>query len=266
MMLAYGIFSPHPPVIIPAVGGEFVRRFEKTINSLLAVSLTLREGEIDTFVILTPHTEIQPDQFTIRVPKADQFTANFAEFSAPKTILNFARDRLFTARIIEATNSTGLRIEPIDDFQLDFGTSVPLFYLASGLPQVEIVSLGVSLAGAPEHYRLGRIIREIADNSEKKIAFIASGELSHKLFKNSPHGFNPAAAEWDKKIIQNLQVGNYENILNQDPFELDEIGECGFRSLATLIGAFDGIKETHKILSYEAPAGIGCAVGIWKTN
>lgn len=259
-MLSHGIFTPHPPAIIPQIGGTETKKFEKTIRALLSVSLKLKENPPQTLILLTPHAEIEIDKFAIRVPQGADFTADFEEFEIKSESKTYPRDRLLTAQIIEGIQSHGMQTEILENEKLDFGSSIPLHFLASTLPGVELVNIGVSLAGIPEHQKLGEVIAEVAEKSEKKVTLIASGELSHQVSKSSPHGFSPAGVEWDEKITQNLSAGNFEEILQQDVFELDEIEECGFRSLVVLLSAFTKIPHKHELLSYEAPGGIGCAV------
>ncbi len=263
-MLTHGIFSPHPPAIIPKIGGEETKKFEKTIQALLSVSLKLKQNPPQTFILLTPHAEIEIDKFAVRIPRAPNFRVSFSEFGDTETIVKYPRNRLLTAQIVEGIQSAGLKTVILEDEKLDFGSSIPLYFLASALSGIEIVNLGISLAGIPEHFRLGEIIREVADKSKQRITFIASGELSHRLMKDSPHGFFPRASAWEEELIQNLKNGDFEKILQQDPFELDEVAECGMRPLAALLGVFEKIPHTHAILSHEAPAGVGCAVGFWE--
>ena len=265
-MLIQGILAPHPPAIIPGVGGAEVKKFEKTINALLAVTHKLKESRPDTLIVLTPHAEIEMDSFIVRVPKGPNFIADFTEFGDAESSAEYVRDRLLTAQLIEGIQSAGLKTSILEEAKLDFGSSVPLHYLAAALPDSEIVNLGVAFSGIPEHVKLGEVIREVANKSEKKIALIASGELSHKVAKSSPHGFDPAGVAWDEKIIRALQEGNADIILQQDPFELDEVAECGFRPIVTLISAFQKVPHKQKVLSYEAPAGIGVAVAMLETG
>ena len=261
-MLTHGIFTPHPPAIIPQIGKEETKKFEQTIRALLSASLRLRQNPPQTLILLTPHAENEIDKFAVRVPKSPNFTAGFEEFGVEGEAKIYTRDRLITAQIIEGIHAKGMQTVILENEKLDFGSSIPLHFFASVLPEVEIVNLGTSLAGIPEHQKLGEVIAEVAEKSEKRIVFIASGELSHQVAKNSPHGFSPAGVEWDAKIVKNLQTGNFEEILHQDVFELDEIEECGFRGLVVLLSAFAKIPHVHEVLSYEAPGGIGCAVAV----
>lgn len=262
-MLTHGLLTPHPPAIIPAVGGASAKQFEKTIGALLELSFRLKKNPPATIVILSPHGQTRPGAFTIRVPREVEFTASFAEFGAPGSVKTYPRDRLLTAQIIEAVTGVGLAIETTIDAALDFGASVPLYYLAAALPAVEVVSLGTSLAGAQAHAQLGKIIRAVADENEKPIALVASAEFSHKLTKSSPHGFHPAARAWEEELVRNLVGGDFATLLNADPFLRDEVGECGYRALATLLGAFADTPAKFKLLSHEAPTGIGLLTGFF---
>jgi aromatic ring-opening dioxygenase LigB subunit len=258
-MLNFSLLVPHPPAIIPGVSVS-IRKFEKTINALLNTSLRLRQANIEVLIILSPHGEIRPDSFTIQVPPEPIFQANFAEFNAPNIQFTIPRERILTAKIIEAVNSAGLKIEPLKSDQLDFGAAVPLFYFKNALPKIEIVSLGVSLANLSQHYEFGKILRAVVSETQKRVAIIASGELAHRIFKNSPHGFSPLAKIWDEELIADLRNEKFEKILIRDSFEAEEVGECGLRPLATLLGSSENF--TPEILSYESPGGIGVAVMI----
>ncbi|MFA5352313.1 MAG: AmmeMemoRadiSam system protein B [Candidatus Gracilibacteria bacterium] len=261
-MLTHAILSPHPPALIPAVGKENLRRFEKTVNALLSTAMGLRENPPDTFIILSPHGEIQANSFTIQIPHSENFTADFAEFSAPEVIKTYTRDRLLSAQIVEAATSKGLQIQPTTGEKLDFGVSVPLYYFAAAFPQAQVVSMGISLASSTTHFELGKILREVADEAEKNIVFIASSELAHTLNKFSPHGYSPLAKEWDSRIVADLKAGDFTSILLYDSLEREEIAECGYRGICTLAGVIHDKPAKHQILSYEAPGGIGCAVGV----
>jgi aromatic ring-opening dioxygenase LigB subunit len=264
-MLTYGFFVPHAPALVPAVGGESTRLFGKTVNSLLTLALRLREHKPDTLVVLTPHAELDAEAITVHVPVELDFVLDYGgqELQAqPQRTL--PRDRILTAQLIEAFSAAGLKVNPAKVQKLDYGTSVPLYYLTASLPEVELVSVGVSLAGADAHAALGKAIRAVADESGKKVVLIGSGELSHKLTKASVHGYQPTAAAWDASVLELLREGRAEELLALDPWEREEVGECGYRSLAALLGAFGGVPHRVEVLGYEAPTGIGLAVAYWE--
>ena len=259
-MLTHGIIAPHPPIIIPAIGKSEIKKVEKTISALLTLNHILTKDPPDTFVIISPHGLIDPGHLNIRNPQKKYLEGGFGDFGSPEIRLAFENDTDLTQLIL---NTPELSIIPSDDDHLDHGALVPLFYLSQQLPNTKLVSLTISFNSPREHFKYGKILRKIFDSTPTKIAFIASGDLSHRLEKDSPAGYSSEGKKFDAKLQKLLANGDTEGILNFDPFWLDEVGECGLRSIATLLGLFDGATHTQKILSYEGPFGVGYLTGIW---
>lgn len=56
-MLVYGIISPHPPIIIPEIGGTEIKKVKKTISTLEFAASELAKANSEKIVIISPHTE-----------------------------------------------------------------------------------------------------------------------------------------------------------------------------------------------------------------
>jgi len=54
-MLVYGLISPHPPIIIPAVGGDDTRKVGKTITALKQASAELGATKPTRLIMISPH-------------------------------------------------------------------------------------------------------------------------------------------------------------------------------------------------------------------
>jgi aromatic ring-opening dioxygenase LigB subunit len=54
-MLVYGLISPHPPIIIPAIGKDDTKQVQQTIAALELASERLGETHPDELVIISPH-------------------------------------------------------------------------------------------------------------------------------------------------------------------------------------------------------------------
>ncbi|MCF7836526.1 hypothetical protein K9N08_02780 [Candidatus Gracilibacteria bacterium] len=190
-MLTHGIFTPHPPTIIPAIGGAETKKFERTIQALLSISLSLRQNSPQTFIVLSPHLEIELDKFVVRIPKSENFIADFTEFGVTGEKKTYPRDRLLTSQIIEGIHAADLQTSILEGEKLDFGSSIPLHYLAVALPEVEVVNLGISMAGISTHQKLGEIIAEIAEKSKKKLLLLRAGSCPIRLAKFRRMDFRP---------------------------------------------------------------------------
>ncbi|PIZ48331.1 hypothetical protein COY29_03960, partial [Candidatus Woesebacteria bacterium CG_4_10_14_0_2_um_filter_39_14] len=93
-------------------------------------------------------------------------------------------------------------------------------------------------------------------------AWIASGDMSHRLKEDGPYGFHPSGPQFDQEFIRLLKNKDIRGILNLNPRLIEEAGECGLRSFSMLLGALTADKTDWQpeILSYEGPFGVGYLV------
>jgi AmmeMemoRadiSam system protein B len=56
-MLTFGVISPHPPIIIPEIGGRELAKVKKTTAALESAAIELAETKPDKVIIIAPHTE-----------------------------------------------------------------------------------------------------------------------------------------------------------------------------------------------------------------
>jgi AmmeMemoRadiSam system protein A len=92
------------------------------------------------------------------------------------------------------------------------------------------------------------------------VAFIASGDLSHRLKPEAPAGYNPAAHCFDEEVIDALRANAPQRIVEIDHGLRRLAGECGYRSMLVAIGAASQLPLSCEVLSYEAPFGVGYLV------
>ena len=147
----------------------------------------------------------------------------------------------------------------------DWGFNVPLHFLAKDVRGIEVKAHLTDLESPEVHFNRGR---ELIKNLKyiKKLAWIASGDMSHRLKEDGPYGLHPSGPKFDKEFIKLLKKKNVGAILNMDTKLIDEAGECGLRSFCQLLGALEGskVKWQPEILSYEAPFGVGYLVANFK--
>jgi AmmeMemoRadiSam system protein A len=94
----------------------------------------------------------------------------------------------------------------------------------------------------------------------KRVALIASGDLSHRLLPSAPAGYDPMGKVFDEKLVAALARLDAEEILKLDQELIERAGECGLRSIVILLGALDGLLVEAEVLSYEGPFGVGYLV------
>ena len=143
----------------------------------------------------------------------------------------------------------------------DWGFNVPLHFLAKDVHGIEIKPYLTDFESPKVHFERGK---KIIKNLEyvKKLAWVASGDMSHRLKENGPYGLHPSGPKFDREFIERLKKKDISGILNLPERLVEEAGECGLRSFCMLLGALEGSKVNWKpeILSYEGPFGVGYLV------
>ncbi|MHC1718688.1 MAG: MEMO1 family protein [Acidaminococcaceae bacterium] len=201
-MLVFGVISPHPPAIIPDIGGEETQKAINTVIALKSAAKMLADTNPDRLLIISPHQE--------------------------------------------------------------HGYNVPLHYLKKDLKQdIKIDRILVTDASYEYYYNLGKSYGEKIEKAKECTAVIASGDLSHVLKPEGPYGYDPAGPKLDEVIVRAVKEKNVDMLLDIDPEILEHGAECGLRSILFLFGVFEIIDFSTKVLSYEAPFGVGYMVALF---
>jgi aromatic ring-opening dioxygenase LigB subunit len=92
------------------------------------------------------------------------------------------------------------------------------------------------------------------------VVIVASSNLSHRITPDAPRGYSGMGAEFDGRVREAFNRGELRELLDIPHDLCREASECGFAPLLVLGGAFDGKNVKGRVLSYEAPFGIGYLV------
>jgi aromatic ring-opening dioxygenase LigB subunit len=177
-------------------------------------------------------------------------------------------DRAKVKKTIEALEKLGkelAKIKPeciiITSPHPDWGFNVPLHFLAKEVHGIEVKAHLTDFESPQVHFHRGK---ELIKNLKyiKKLVWVASGDMSHRLKEDGPYGLHPSGPKFDREFIERLKKKDVAGILNLPERLVEEAGECGLRSFCMLLGALEGAKINWKpeILSYEGPFGVGYLV------
>ena len=257
MSLVFSAIVPHPPILIPCIGKENLQPIAKTKMALESLEKDLYAAKPDILIIISPHGRIDPDHFTINL--ADHFEINFENFGDFSTKVEMAGNiSLMTNDRERIADKSPINI--ISEPKLDHGVGVPFYYLGQNLPNIKIIPVYFSLLDNQAHLNFGKNLKETILNADKRIAVIASGDLSHCITENAPEKFNPAGKEFDEKLVELLKQEDLQGLVNLDKTLIENAAECGLRSILILLGILNNINFETRILSYEAPFGVGYLV------
>ena len=255
MPLLNAAIVSHSPILIPEIGKINRQILSKTVEAYNELASQLQGNDIETIIIISPHGQTQDKHFTINV--GPDLTINLSDFGYLGANRKFNSDLQIIDEIKQFSES---EIQLISQEKMDYGCSVPLHLLTNNMPDVKIVSINyASELGLERHFDLGEHINKVIMNSAKRIAVIASGDLSHRLKKSSPNGYSPKGAKFDNKLIEYLNVPETvkQNILAMDAKLIKDASECGLKSIAVMLGSLNGLTYKPKMLAYQTELGIG---------
>jgi len=260
-MLSFATIVPHPPIIIPTIGKrEDLKRVRRTVEAMKRLREDFEKSKTETLIVISPHAPISFHELTIFAN--ENLSGDFLMFGDFKTSLSFENDIGLTKKIAAKCKKEKISYRLLDEEELDHGILVPLFYLTKKI-KPKIMPLAYSMLEAKTNFKYGEILGKIIKESKKRIGIVASGDLSHRLTQEAPAGFSPKGKEFDEKLVDLLEKGETEKILNIDKNLIEEAGECGYRSIAILLGALSEFRISNlefRILNYERPFGVGYLV------
>jgi MEMO1 family protein len=254
MSLKLAAIVPHPPLLVPSLGKENILRLEKTKNSYGKLQEMLALEKIETIFIISSHGQIKEDIWGIDI--APEYEINFEEFGNYSIKMKVGGD-LELAQNIRESLIENEQVQAIYQPILDYGCGVPLYSLLSTQKNIEVVPFYISGQSLKDHFELGKKIGREIEKGRKKIAVLASSDLSHTLEKTSPASFSPKASRFDQKIIEILQKKAVDDLLNIEEKIINEVKPCGLQAIAVLLGILDNKGYDIDSTAYEFPFGIG---------
>lgn len=288
MALIAAYIVPHPPLIVHEVGRGEEAAVSATLEAYREVAAQISALAPDVLVLVSPHAPLFADGFFVDLRKGEQ-RDDFSVFGAPSPEIHFRMDDGLSRQIIEQARAFDLlTADEAEALHVagrhDHGSLVPLYFIAragqssllssktSEKPGLErgsrqrldvpfpVVRLAFSGLDPSAHFNYGCAINEAIKASGKRVVFVASGDLSHKLTEHGPYGFAAEGPEFDRMACDILRSGKMHEFINLNEAFCDRAAECGLRSFQILAGVLDGAAWTSKLLSYQGPFGVGYAV------
>jgi len=256
--LVFAGIAPHPPIMVPEVGRESIASVVDSIDAMAELTRRVIDSSAETVILISPHAPLEVDSFVAY--EGPEVTADFSNFNAPEIFFTASVDEELLSAIRRGAESQHYKITALREQDLDHGTAVPLYFLQRNGFQGRVVSLGYSFLSNDDHLRFGSCIRNAVEEVGRRVAFIASGDLSHRLKPHAPAGYNPEAHAFDDQVVDALRSNSPQRIVEID-YNLRKLaGECGYRSMLVAIGACSNLPLSCEVLSYEAPFGVGYLV------
>ncbi len=265
-MLSIVGIAPHPPIIIPEIGGGRLREAQKTVDGMKELSRRVKEKKPELLILITPHGQVVRSGPAILA--GDKLSGDFGQFGFPGIKLEMDTDGELIDILVEEASDLPAKPVLLDgrerslqvDRILDHGAMVPLYYLREAEVAAPGVHVTVSFDSYRELYLFGQAVKRAIDKRGASTAVIASGDLSHRLKPGAPAGFNPRGKEFDQQLVNLIDEGRVQDLLAMDQSLIEDAGECGMRPIMIALGVLDDSGFNSEIISYEGPFGVGYMV------
>lgn len=254
MALSAAAILPHSPLLIPTVGRDNISQANATVKAMKKVAQIFKGKEIDTIIIISTHGSQIDEVFTIN--HCPKFQADFEKFGDLITKMEIASDVGLAYKIkesLETKKQLILSCEP----QLDYSVAVPMHYFHEGLPGVSLIPLYTAKLSSKEHYELGQMMRHAINETSKKIAIVAVGDLARADDKEKTTFGSDGLKEFDDLVIRLLKSKRINELKSINPKLLAESHECLYLALMILLGILNETDYKPDIFSYETPFGVG---------
>lgn len=265
MSLVFAAIAPHGTLAVPDAPGAELPGAAKTQAAMEELGRRFDRARPDATIILTPHNVHIDGHFAVVL--AGRVAGDLAAWDAPTVELEcpidleLARDvvvGLHDAEIPVVGVSFGANDPGAATAPMDWGALIPLWVMGGrSEPQIPAV-IASPARDRPfeEHVRAGAAITEAVEPLSKRVALIASADHGHAHDADGPYGFDPAAREYDDRIVDLVREGRLGDLLGFDAAFVEAAKADSFWQMLMLHGAL-GDRWQGEFLSYEAPTYFG---------
>lgn len=289
MPLVTAAIAPHGWTVIPELD-EDAEGYVETRVAMYELGKHFADARPDVIVIMGPHG-VRVNGFISIADAARGAGTIFWEGNSVE--LNLQLDMELSTQIAERAQEAGLPVVGVGFggsspkgavLPLDWGIITPLWFTGYGqnqpgmghvladpasgaefrddAPPVVIINMS-KLIPREQNLAFGRIIAEIAEASEKRVALIASCDWSHTHKESGPYGFHPDAERMDATIVQAVKDNDLARLIDLDDEFVRNAAIDGLWQTLMLAGAMEIVPMDVSFRSYEAASYFGMLVALY---
>ena len=264
--LDFGAIAPHghlaiPEACVPAERGLAV----KTQEAMAELARRFAAARPDATILFTPHNVHVEGNMAVLV--AGTLAGSLAEWTGETVELRCAVDRDLARAALDALAAAGIPAVGVSygandqaraTAPMDWGTLIPLWFMGGrAAPQVPVVVVSPARDLSREaQVRAGQALATMAAASGKRVALIASADHGHAHRVDGPYGYDPAAADYDARVVDLVREGRLAGLLDLDPALVEAAKADSYWQMLMLHAAL-GERWRAALLSYEAPTYFG---------
>jgi aromatic ring-opening dioxygenase LigB subunit len=229
---------------------------------MAAAAEELVASKPDRVLVFNPHAVCSPNAYAC-VEMASSIHGTFKAFGMPNLKIEFPSEPAFYNYLAKAAVESQIVIEIIEMEELDHGAAVPLWFLQNAGYKGSVCVLGFPWRASQETHRgFGHFLKQACGRRGGATAIIASGDMSHRLQHGAPSGFHPKAHLFDATFKDHVVAGELAKASSLPVDLRDLAAEDARESMAIAAGALGDSVVGARLLSYEAPFGVGYLVAM----
>jgi aromatic ring-opening dioxygenase LigB subunit len=270
--LVIAAIAPHGGIVIEELcPPELAGRVEAIRAAMEEMGHRFAAARPQTIVVLTPHHVHVPGAIAVATAAiaAGQIEENHRQVRLRCTIDRQLASTMLTMLRLAGVSAVGVDLGPEAEatgaaLPMDWGTLVPLWFLARGDPTPKVVIVSPSPELTPsEHVRAGVAIARAAAVHERTVALVASADQGHAHDPDGPYGFHPASREYDQLVVRLVEEDRLGALLLLDPALVERAKADSWWQLLMLHGAL-GSGWRGRLLAYEVPTYFGMLCALYE--
>lgn len=254
-MIVFAAIVPHSPLLLPSIGKEHQQKLAKTLAAFQDIEQSLYLSKPETLCIIAPHGPRYPDSFSANM--AGSYTGTLKSFGDFSTTATAKSDFMLIDRAHRKMREEGVPFTLTSSEEIDYGYSIPILLLTSHLQNWKLFPVSPSMMDGKAHFEFGRQLKRVIHAETRRVAVIASADLSHKLTAESPGGASQEGPLFDAAVQAAIMENDPNKLLSLPVETVENSGQCGYRPISALLGTLENMNTTPHLLSYEAPFGVG---------
>jgi aromatic ring-opening dioxygenase LigB subunit len=273
MSLVMGAILPHGGEAIPELAGNRLDLFAPTREGLVEAGRVVRGADPEVLIVVTPHGIRAEGRLAISYSER---TEGIMTHGGARVVQNHPVHRPLARALADAADEAGIPTAllsygassgPHSCLPMDWGAQVPLHFIARGDdadPSIPVVTVVPSRALDFETLaRFGEVLHGVASDFGERVVLVASSDLCHAHDANGPYGFDPAAAELDRVIVDCVKEDRLEDLLHVNPTLIERGKPDGLWQIAMLTGCRRHVAWRPRFLAYQVPTYFGMLSAVY---
>ncbi len=209
----------------------------------------------DTICMIAPHGIRYTDAYSVNLHET--YIGTFKTFGDFSTTVTAQSDLLLIDHMQRKLREENVPFTLTSNEEIDYGFSVPLLFLTAHLEHWKFIPLTPSMHDGKSHYEFGTQLKRVLHAEQRRVAIIASADLSHKVSDASTGGPSEHGIAFDAVMCESTSKNDAQALFTLGPEIVENVAQCGYRPILTLLGTLHELNVTPKQLCYEAPFGVG---------